>query len=144
MLDVNRSLYLTHHRHGYSLNRMKYGERLRAARKHAKLSQAALAEAVGIAQPSVQYLEDIANDAQGSEHTARFARVCKVSADWLSDEIGEMEPTSYMITDPRIAAIARMLEEERADYLVDKIQKDLAADIELMRAATARAKGNDC
>jgi len=48
------------------------------------------------------------------------------------------------VSDPRIVAIVRMLQQEEAPYLVEKIQKDLDADIELMRAATARAKANDC
>lgn len=120
---------------------MRYGERLKKAR--GELTQAAVAEESGVSQSLISQLEN-STTATGSEYTPRLARALKVSVDWLADEIGEMRPTSYTITDPRIAAIARMLEEERADYLVDKIQKDLAADIELMRAATARAKANDC
>lgn len=89
---VNSPVYLTENRHGYSLQPMKYGERLKTARTHAKLSQAALAERAGISQPTVHYLEDVANNAQGSEHTTRLARACGISADWLSDEIGGMLP----------------------------------------------------
>lgn len=55
-----------------------------------------------------------------------------------------MIPSGLYITDPKIIAIATMLKQERAPYLIDKIQKDLAADIELMRAAGADAKAKDC
>lgn len=120
---------------------MRYGERLRLAR--GELTQGEVSNRSGVSQSLISQLEN-STTATGSEYTPRLARALNVSVDWLADEIGEMRPISYTITDPRIAAIARMLEEERADYLVDKIQKDLAADIELMRAATARAKANDC
>lgn len=69
---------------------MQYWERLRAARKHAKLSQGALAEACHISQPTISYLEKPENNATGSEFTNRFARACNVSTAWLADEIGEM------------------------------------------------------
>lgn len=107
------------------------------------MTQAKLEELSGVSQPLISQLEN-SKTATGSEYTNRLARALGVSPDWLADEIGEMVPMTHTITDPRIAAIARMLEEERADYLVDKIQKDLTADIELMRAAAAQAKAKDC
>lgn len=73
----------------------KYGARLKAARKHAKLSQADLAEMVGLSQPTISNLEKPENDASGSEYTVKLARACGVSVDWLDDEIGEMLPSGY-------------------------------------------------
>lgn len=143
MPQVNRSVYLIENRNAYRLQSMKYGERLRAARKHKGITQAELAEAAGLKQPSVSHLEDPRNDVEGSAYTVQFARACGVSPDWLADEIGEMLPTAYTITDPQIIAIAMMLQQEQVPYLVDKVQKDLASDIELLRAAgEARKKGN--
>jgi len=113
---------------------MKYGERLYAARKHAKLSQAALAEAVGISQPTVHYLEEVSNDAQGSEHTARFARICGVSADWLSDEIGQMLAANHL-SDPIQHLLTRLSTmTEREQYRI----------VRMVDAFTDDAAPNDC
>lgn len=71
---------------------MKFGERLRAAREHAKLSQGELAERTKLSQPTISYLENPAKNATGSEFTIRLARACGVSVDWLADEVGEMVP----------------------------------------------------
>lgn len=120
---------------------MKYGERLKAARDHAGLTQKQLADAVKISQPTLSGLET--GDAIGSSFTVQLARACGVSPDWLADEVGDMLSTAYTITDPQIIAIAMMLQQEQVPYLVDKVQKDLASDIELLRAASdARKKGN--
>lgn len=69
---------------------MKYGERLRIAREHRSLSQTELAERVGMAQPSINYLEDLSNDAKGSKYTPQLARELKINVNWLADEKGEM------------------------------------------------------
>jgi transcriptional regulator with XRE-family HTH domain len=89
---------LTENKPAYMFKAMKFGERLRIARKRKGLTQAALAELVGITQPTVHHLEDPKKDASGSEFTPRFARVLGVSADWLADEIGEMIQTEPMPT----------------------------------------------
>jgi len=115
---------------------MRYGERLKLAR--GAMTQAELFKISGVNQSLISQLEN-SMTATGSEYTPRLARALGVSVDWLADEIGDMIPTTYTITNPRIASIARLLEQEAADYLVEKIQKDLDADIELMRAA-ARAQ----
>ena len=107
------------------------------------MKQAKLSELSGVSQPLISQLEN-SETATGSEYTPRLARALKISVDWLADEIGEMIPQYETVTDPRIVALVRMLQQEEAPYLVEKIQKDLAADIELMRAATAQAKANDC
>lgn len=134
MKGVNRSVYLTNNRHGYSLQTMKYGERLKTARKHAGLSQAALAERAGISQPTVHYLEDVANDAQGSEHTTRLARACGISADWLSDEIGEMIPINE-VSEPMRHLMTRLSTmTEREQYRIVRMVDAFADD----------ATANDC
>lgn len=76
---------------------ISYGDRLRAARKHAKLSQAGLADAVGnvISQQGIQYLEK-KSQATGSEFTAQFAEACGVRAIWLATGQGEMVDGLYV------------------------------------------------
>jgi len=113
---------------------MDYGERLKLARKHAKMTQEALADASEVKQPSISYLENIKNECTGSEFTARFARVCGVSVDWLSDEIGEMIPEYYRTTDPKIIAVARVME-PMPEYGKDAAVKDVAEVAELIAQA---------
>ncbi|QUE91230.1 helix-turn-helix domain-containing protein [Pseudomonas sp. SCA2728.1_7] len=63
-------------------------ERMKLARKHANLTQKALAEKAGVEQPVISQLETGKN--QQSVHLAKFAHLCGVSAIWLSDGIGSM------------------------------------------------------
>jgi transcriptional regulator with XRE-family HTH domain len=125
---------------------MLYGQRLKRARDHAKLTQAKLAELAGVSQPTISQLEQ-SESTDGSVYTAQFAYHCGVSAIWLADEIGEMIPTGVYVSEPRVAAIATTLlhaMEEGREYLVESTQKNLDASEELAAQATARAKGKDC
>lgn len=65
----------------------EFGKRVRQARKHAKLSQVALAEAVGMAQGSLSELE---NEGESSTFTVQIAKRCGVNAVWLATGEGEM------------------------------------------------------
>lgn len=134
MCFVNSCLYLTGNNPVYNVDSMKYGDRLKQARKHAELNQEQLADLVGIKQPSISYLEDPDNNAEGSEHTARFARICKVSVDWLSDEIGEMKPLIYQTSDQKIIAALKLME-QMPDYGIDAAIKSLAETEELISRA---------
>ena len=67
-----------------------FGKRIRAARRHAGLSQAALAQAVGMSQPSMSEAE---NTAHSSQFTAQIARACGVDGHWLATGAGEMLDT---------------------------------------------------
>lgn len=73
---------------------MKYGERLRKARKHKGLSQALLATAAGTSQANISALEK--GDATGSEFTAQFAIACEVNPLWLAAERGDFEIGIYV------------------------------------------------
>lgn len=121
---------------------MEYGERLKLARKHANLTQDALADESGVKQPSISYLENIRNECTGSEFTARFARVCGVSVDWLADEIGEMVPVIYQTTDPKIIAVAKVME-PMPEYAKDAAVKDVAEVAELIAQAARGGNGTD-
>jgi transcriptional regulator with XRE-family HTH domain len=75
---------------GYSVEAVRYGERLRTARKAAKLSQEQLAAKTGHAcsQANISKLES--GVATGSEFTAQLARALRVDAYWLAT--GEGDP----------------------------------------------------
>lgn len=121
---------------------MDYGERLKLARKHARMTQEALAEAAELKQPSISYLENTTNGCTGSEFTARFARILGVSVDWLADEIGEMLPDYYQTTDPKIIAVARVME-PMPEYGKDAAVKDVAEVAELIAQAKANGDGTN-
>lgn len=124
---------------------MLYGERLKKAREHAKLTQSKLAELAGVSQPTISQLEQSAST-DGSVYTAQFAYHCGVSAIWLADEIGEMLPSGLYVSEPRVAAIAATLlhaMEEGQDYLVETTQTLIDAESKLVAQATAHAKAKN-
>lgn len=67
-----------------------FGDRLKAALKHAQLTQQQLADKAGIKQQSVQYM--CSSKSRGSRHTSQIAKILGVSASWLSANDGEMLP----------------------------------------------------
>lgn len=116
---------------------MRYGERLRAARKACGLNQTELSEASRVSQSLISQLENSLT-ATGSEYTNRLARAMGINPDWLADEIGEMMPIVYKTTDPKIIAVARAME-PLPEYGKDAAVKDVAEVVELI--ARARANG---
>ncbi len=68
--------------------RMELKDRIKAARKHAKLTQAQLAQRVGLDQTSISNLEQ--GKSQGSAYIAQLAAACGVSALWLAAGRGNM------------------------------------------------------
>lgn len=72
----------------------EYGKRLKAARKHAKLTQIQLSEKTGIPQSTISTAE---NFGHGSADTTTYATACGVNSHWLATGEGEMEITpAYM------------------------------------------------
>lgn len=116
---------------------MRYGERLRTARKARELTQPALAELSGVSQSLISQLENSLT-ATGSEYTNRLARALGISPDWLADEIGEMIPRLYQTTDPKIIAVARCME-PMPEYGKGAAVKDVAEVAQLI--AQAKANG---
>ena len=66
-------------------------DRIKAARKHAQLTQRSLAEKVGVEQPVISQLETGKN--LRSVHLTKIAQVCRVSPLWLSEGVGAMVQT---------------------------------------------------
>lgn len=76
----------------YKNSDMKLGERLRKARKAAKLTQAELSRKVGISQPTLSDIEN--GNIAATTVVVELARATGVSSSWLAEERGEMyEPT---------------------------------------------------
>ena len=105
---------------------MKYGERIAKARKHAKLTQGGLANAVKnlLTQQAISHLEN--SDATGSEYTVQIALACGVRSEWLAMEVGDMignhtlatqPPATYQVKDPIQDALSALDKLEADAYL---------------------------
>lgn len=80
---------------------MTIGDRLKAARKKAGLSQGALAKAAGVDQATISNIER--NVTHNSPHLVRIAKECGVGPFWLAEGRGNIEPsnveqTSYSLS----------------------------------------------
>mgnify|MGYP003589768325 CR=1 FL=1 len=80
----------------------EYGKRLRAARKHANLTQMKLSELTGIPQSSISTAE---RESKGSADTPVFAKACGVDAHWLATGEGEMLPTPLALVGKPVAVL---------------------------------------
>lgn len=76
-------------------------ERIKEARKYAKLTQRALASRVGVEQPVISQLETGKN--LQSAHLSKIAHACRVNSIWLSEEIGPM--TGSYTSEAQISAL---------------------------------------
>ncbi len=82
--------HTTLQRYGCASNnrQMEYKDRIKAARRHAGLTQAQLAKLVGIDQASISDLER--GRSQRSSYNASIAKACGVSAIWIESGAGPM------------------------------------------------------
>ena len=132
-IDVNKSAVSTSKWFANKFTNMKYGERLKLAR--GEKTQEWLAAEAKVSQSLIWQLEN-SKTAKGSRYTNRFARALGVSVDWLDDEIGEMIPTVYTTTDPKIIAIAKVME-PAAEYEKDNYVQVVLTNAELAKRAKA-------
>lgn len=73
------------------MNKTTFSERLNIAMREMDITQGALADAVGMSQPSVWKL--VSGGAKSSRKTVQIAKVLGVRPEWLSDGTGEMRAT---------------------------------------------------
>ena len=69
------------------------GERIKAARQYASLTQKQLADAAKVEQPLISQLER--GKTQKTAYLTHIAKACRVSAQWLATGEGEMVPGPY-------------------------------------------------
>lgn len=84
----HRDTYLQEYGQTRNNHLMEYKDRVKAARKHARLTQVELAKHVGIDQASISDLER--GRSGRSSYNASIAKACGVSALWLENGYGEM------------------------------------------------------
>lgn len=83
---------------------LTFGERLKSARKAAKMSQAALAARSGISQPTISGIEN--GEQQGTTAAPQLAAALRVGALWLSDGRGPRHPSAHQAQDQPQGIIA--------------------------------------
>lgn len=133
---VNKEPCLFFYNQACSVPRMKYGQRLKAARRHAKLSQEQLAEKIGnvTSQANISYLEN--SDATGSEYTVQFADACGVRPMWLAEEQGDMVD-GYYVERAQLVHLLKVAE-PLPDYAVDQLVRHGHEIAELLARAAQK------
>lgn len=118
---------------------MKYGERLRAARKFAGFTQSDLVDKIGkvITQAGVSFLES--GDATGSEFTVQFAIACGVRSEWLAIEQGEMV-NGQDVENERIKRGVVILEQLQSESRLDDALELLDSIAKFSRKASSEKK----
>lgn len=85
---------------------MEFKDRLKAARRHAKLNQTELAERAGLTQTSISDLER--GKSKATAFAAQIASVCGVSPMWLVEGAGDMLGATDTHKPERIQPSVRM------------------------------------
>lgn len=112
---------------------MKFSERLKKARKHAKLSQEELANAIGVTQGLISKIER--GDQEESAYVVKIARACGVRPEWLDDGSGEMTDGLYVESEKIKKAV--LLMQDLPDYALDEAIKSLDTVAKLTKMATS-------
>lgn len=115
--------------------RTPFGDRLYAARTHAKLSQPQLAKAVGMSQSTLGELEWTG---QGTSKATQIARTCGVRSEWLSEGQGPMLAQQALSED--VLAVAAQIDQLPATFRADMLS---AIDnlLNMTRTATSQQNG---
>lgn len=106
---------------------MNFAQRIKAARKHAQLTQIELAKRVALPQQVISKLEN--GKQYETAAIAKIASACGVNPSWLDTGDGEM-----MGINPKIAHLNKLLDGQ-PDYVIDEAIKNITSDIELLKKA---------
>lgn len=90
---------------------MNSQQRIRLARRHAGLSQAALAEAVGVQRSAVSHWEAVQGKSPSMVNLRRVATVTSVQFEWLATGRGRMALSADEALDGIAAVDATMVDE---------------------------------
>jgi transcriptional regulator with XRE-family HTH domain len=126
---------------------MKFCERLKLAREHAKLTQQELIDRLPLksdgkplmAQSNLAKMEKSQN-AKGSIYSVFIAEVCGVNPKWLANEVGEMFDYSIKLNNELKTHL--MVMQNLPDYARTEVIRDAIKTAELITKATTAAKEN--
>lgn len=130
---VNKYNCLTEKNITHMIQSMNLGERVAKARKHAKLTQPALAEKLNglMTQQNISLLERGA--IKGTEYIVQIAMACDVRPEWLATGQGEMTDGLYVKNEKIKRAV--LLMQELPDYALDEAIKGLDSVSKLSKMA---------
>ena len=90
---------------------MSAQQRMRLARRHAGMSQAALAQAVGVQRSAVSHWEATAGKSPNAAHLREAALVTGVQFEWLATGRGRMNLSSEVALDSVATAEALLVDD---------------------------------
>lgn len=143
MTDYRNSNFQSQHNSDWNTNcepayniGMSIGERIREARKRAKLTQKQLATKVGISQGALSELET--GESEGTTYVASFAAALGVNALWLETGKGLPGPGAVDVRRERTARMILAYDDEAA--LLDLFRRtDDRGRFEIVKLATREA-----
>jgi transcriptional regulator with XRE-family HTH domain len=129
-ISVNNLSCFTANKFACITTTMNFGERLKMARRHKALSQAALAEIVKISQANISKLE--IGEANGSEYVVQLAIACGVNPEWLATGAGNMNIPDFQYENSPEAQLFKAMQNMDAatKYQLVKIGNSLAEPTE--------------
>ena len=86
-------------------------DRIRLARRHAGMSQARLAEAIGVQRSAVSHWESPQGKNPSDDHLRQVALVAGVAFEWLATGRGKMQLSEEAVLDSVSAADALLVED---------------------------------
>lgn len=125
---------------------MTIGARFRQLRLHLKLSGDDIGSICDVTKSMVSQWESDTS-IPTVERLLALRSKYKFSLDWVLTGEGTMTQDGLYIAEPRVAAIASTLlhaMEDGQEYLVERTQKEIDADLQFIAQATAHAKAKDC
>jgi transcriptional regulator with XRE-family HTH domain len=120
-------------------------DRIRLARRHAGLSQAKLAEAIGVQRSAVSHWESPQGKNPSVDHLRTVATVTGVAFEWLATGRGKMQLSEDAMLDSVSAADAILVEDLLELRLVTAFReaspRTRIAMVEILEELTARRLG---
>ena len=120
-------------------------DRIRLARRHAGLSQARLAEAIGVQRSAVSHWESPQGKNPSVEHLRAVAVVASVAFEWLATGRGKMQLSEDAVLDSVSAADAVLVEDPLELRLVQAFReaspRTRIALVEIVEELTAKRLG---
>lgn len=124
---------------------MNSQDRIRLARRHAGLSQAKLAETIGVQRSAVSHWESPQGKNPSVDHLRTMALVTGVTFEWLATGRGKMQLSEDAVLDSVSAADAILVEEPLELRLVQAFReaspKTRVALVEIVEELAAKRLG---
>jgi transcriptional regulator with XRE-family HTH domain len=120
-------------------------DRIRLARRHAGLSQARLAEAIGVQRSAVSHWESPQGKNPSVDHLRAVAMVANVAFEWLATGRGKMQLSEDAVLDSVSAADALLVEDPLELRLVQAFReaspRTRVALVEIVEELSAKRLG---